>query len=121
MVVGAVRKNRPLINLVIGWGLKTKEVLALVDTGFTGELKLSAKEAIDLGIASTHLKFVQLANGEKSQMYAGLAMVSMEGVENMVSALISGGMPIIGVGLLKRFGYNLNIDFKKDFLVLQKQ
>src|SRR3990170_2931880 len=73
------------------------------DTGFTGELKLSAKEAIDLGISSTHLKFVQLANGEKSQMYAGLAMVSMEGVENMVSALISGGMPIIGVGLLKRF------------------
>jgi len=120
MVVGAVRKNQPLISLIIGWGVKTKEVLALVDTGFTGELKLSAKEALELDILPTHLEPIKLADGRPGQMYAGLAMVSMENVENTVNALISDGMPIIGVGLLKRFGYNLNIDFKKDILLLQK-
>ena len=120
MVKGIVRKNRPLINLIVGWGLKTKEIVALVDTGFTGELKLSQKEVMDLDIIPTHLESIQLANGKTSQMFAGLAMVSMEGAENTVGTLIGDGMPTIGVGLLKRFGYNLNIDFKSDSLVLQK-
>lgn len=120
MVKGIVRKNRPLINLVVGWGLKTKEIVALVDTGFTGELKLSPKEVLDLGIMPTHLGSIQLANGKDAKMFSGMAMVSMEGIENIVSTLIADGIPIIGVGLLKRFGYNLNIDFKNDFFILQK-
>lgn len=120
MVKGIVRKNRPLINLVVGWRLKTKEIVALVDTGFTGELKLSPKEALDLEIMPTHLELVQLANGKDAKMFSGTAIVSMEGVENTVGTLIAEGMPTIGVGLLKRFGYNLNIDFKNDSLVLNK-
>lgn len=120
MVKGIVRKNRPLINLVVGWGIKAKEIVALVDTGFTGELKLSPKEVLDLGITSTHLELIQLANGKDAKMFAGMAMVSMEGIKNDVNVLVSGGIPTIGVGLLKRFEYNLNIDFKNDLLVLQK-
>jgi len=44
----------------------------------------------------------------------------MEGIGNDVGTLISAGVPTIGVRLLKKFGYNLNIDFKKDTLFLQK-
>ncbi len=120
MVKGIVRKNRPLINLVVGWGLKAKEVAVLVDTGFTGELKLSPKEVLDLGLEMTHMESITLANEKTVNMFAGLASVSMEGIKNNVNVLVSGGMPTIGVGLLKRFGYNLNIDFKNDLLVLQK-
>jgi len=120
MVKGIVRKNRPLINLVVGWGIKTKEVVALVDTGFTGELKLSPKEVFDLGLEMTHMESVALANEKTVNMFAGLTSVSMEGIKNEINVLVSDGIPTIGVGLLKRFGYNLNIDFKKDLLVLQK-
>ena len=44
MVRGIVHKNRPVIKLTVGWGQKTQKVVTLVDTGFTGELKLSEKE-----------------------------------------------------------------------------
>ena len=75
---------------------------------------------LDLDIMPNRLEIVQLANGKDAKMFGGTVMVSMEGVENIVSTLIGEGMPTVGVGLLKRFGYNLNIDFKKDILLLQK-
>lgn len=120
MVRGIVHKNRPVIKLLIGWGLKAQRIIVLVDTGFTGELKLSSKEAMELGIVPTHMERIQLADGKSINMFAGLASVTMEGVENDVDVFISGGIPIIGIGLLRRFGYNLNIDFKKDIILLQK-
>jgi predicted aspartyl protease len=120
MVKGLVYKNRPIIKLTVANGLEARRVITLVDTGFTGELKLSAKEAMDLNIIPDRLETVRLANGKPARMFAGSAEVSMEGIKNSVEVLISDGMPIIGVGLLKRFGYNLNIDLKKDILLLQK-
>ena len=44
----------------------------------------------------------------------------MEGIMNVVNVLVSQGIPIIGVGLLRRFGYALNIDVKYNSLILQK-
>ena len=120
MVKGIVRKNRPLINLIVEWKLRTKEIVALVDTGFTGELKLSPQEVLDLEIDITHAESIVLGNEKTAQMFAGIASVYMEGIKNDVNVFVSGGIPTIGVGLLKRFGYNLNIDFKNDSLVLQK-
>jgi len=120
MVKGLVHKNRPIIKLTIAKGLKAQKVIVLVDTGFTGELKISAKEAMDLEIIPDHLNRVELADGKMARMFAGLAEVSMEDVKNSVEVLISNGIPTIGVGLLRIFGYNLNIDFKNDILFLQK-
>lgn len=120
MVKGIVHKNRPVIKLTIGWESKTQKIIVLVDTGFTGELKLSPKEILDLGIIPTHAESIELANGKRTKMFASLARVCIEGIENNVATLIGDGIPTIGVGLLKRFGYNLNIDFKNDLLVLQK-
>lgn len=120
MVKGLVYKNRPIIKLTIAKGLKAQKVVALVDTGFTGELKISSKEAMDLEIIPDHFNRVELADGKTIIMFAGLAEVSMENVKNSVEVLISNGIPTIGVGLLRIFNYNLNIDFKNDFLTLQK-
>ena len=120
MVKGLVHKNRPVIKLTVANGLKDKKIIVLVDTGFTGELILSTKEVMDLSISPDRMETVQLANGKPVRMFAGSAEVSMEGIKNSVEVLISDSFPMIGVGLLKRFGYNLNIDFKNDLLVLQK-
>jgi len=120
MVKGIVYKNRPVVKLTVANGDIYKKVITLVDTGFTGELKLSAKEILDLGITPTHMEPIELADGKTTKMFASIARVYMEGIGNDVGTLISAGVPTIGVRLLKKFGYNLNIDFKKDTLFLQK-
>jgi clan AA aspartic protease len=100
--------------------LGVQEIIALVDTGFTGELKISPEKATELGLQTTHTEPVRLADEKTVNMRASLALVSMEGAANVVSVLIAQGMPIIGVSLLRRFGYMLNIDFKYNSLFLQK-
>lgn len=120
MIRGIVHNNRPLISVVVGWKLGVQEVVALVDTGFTGELKISPEKATELGLEITHTEPVTLGDDKTVDMEASLAMVSMEGNPNVVSVLIAQGIPIIGVGLLRRFGYALNMDVKYNSLVLQK-
>ncbi|MDP2669061.1 MAG: hypothetical protein Q8P07_04480 [bacterium] len=120
MIKGVVHNNRPLISLIVGWKLGVQEIVALVDTGFTGELKISPEKATELGLQITHAEPVMLADEKTVNMQASLALVSMEGASNVVNVLIVQGIPIIGVSLLRRFGYALNIDFKYNSLVLQK-
>lgn len=120
MIKGVVHNNRPLISLIVGWSLGVQEIVALVDTGFTGELKISPLLASQLGLQTTHTEPITLADEKTVDMQASLALVSMEGVANVVSVLISQGTSIVGVGLLRRFGYALNIDFKYNSLTLQK-
>src|SRR3990167_9054114 len=107
MIKGIIHNNRPLISLVVGWKLGVQDLIALVDTGFTGELKISPEKAVELGLQITHTEPVTLADEKTVNMQASLALVSMEGVMNVVNVLVSQGIPIIGVGLLRRFGYAL--------------
>ena len=120
MIRGIIHDNRPLISLIVGWKLGVQETVALVDTGFTGELKISPQTAIELGLQITHTEPVILGDQKTVNMQASLAVVSMEGVMNVVNVLVTEGITIIGVGLLRRFGYALNMDVKYNSLVLQK-
>lgn len=120
MIRGTIHNNRPFISLIVGWRLGVQETVALVDTGFTGELKISPVKAWELGLQITHAEPVTLADEKIVTMQASLALVSMEGVRNVVNVLVSQGTTIIGVGLLRRFGYALNMDVKYNSLILQK-
>lgn len=120
MLRGVIHNNQPLIKLVIAWNLGVQEIVALVDTGFTGELKIPPSKVSELSLQITHTEPICLANEKIVNMQASIAAVSMEGVAKVVNVLISDGMPIIGVGLLKRFGYILKANFKRDFLILEK-
>lgn len=120
MIKGIISNNRPLISLIVGWKLGVQEIVALVDTGFTGELKISPEKALELGLQTTHTEPVKLADENTVNMQASLVLVSMENIANVVNVLISKGTPIIGIGLLRRYGYALNIDVKYNSLVLQK-
>lgn len=120
MIRGTIHNNRPFISLIVGWRLGVQETVALVDTGFTGELKISSVKAWELGLQITHAEPVTLADEKTVTMRASLALVSMEGVMNVVNVLVSQGIPIIGVGLLRRFGYALSMDVKYNSLILQR-
>ena len=121
MIRGVLRKdNRPVIPIVVGWNRGIQEIVALVDTGFNGELKMPSKMVDELGLRITHVQPVLLANDTISQSAASLSFVSMEGITEEVNVLISEGLATIGVGLLKKFGYRLIVDFKYSSVVLEK-
>ena len=120
MIKGEIVGNKPLIPITIGWCFGVQDVLALVDTGFTGELKVSPKQAIFLGLQVTHTEIVTLADNIKQPFPASIAVVSLEGIMKVVNVLIAEGEPIVGVGLMKNYEYILKANFKLDILVLQK-
>lgn len=111
MLKGEVRQNRPLISIVVGWKLGVQTQLALIDTGFTGELRLSEEKAIELGLEKTHIKKVEFGNGKAEYLWYAPAIVSLEGVNQLVDAMIAPGEVVIGVELMKKFEYILKIDF----------
>lgn len=121
MIHGLVAKeNRPLIPLVVGWNRGVQEITAMVDTGFSGELKIPAKMIDELGLEITHAQPVLLADGTNATMRASLAFVAMEGVTKEVNTLISEGPAVIGGGLLKLFEYRLIVDYKRGSVELEK-
>ena len=121
MLTGQIIDNRPVIQVVVGWKLNVQDLLALVDTGFTGELKVSPNIAQELGLETTDVRTVSLGDGKPTVWGSGLATVSMEGVQKEVSVLIGDGPTIIGVSLLRNFGYTLTMDFQSDTFFLQKK
>lgn len=120
MIKGVIYNNRPLIPIIVGWTLGVQDMVALLDTGFTGELKISNEKATELGLSITHTERVSLGDDREVNMAAALAVASMENAANVVNVLISPGEPVVGVGLLRRFGYILTADFRYNILSLQK-
>ena len=113
MIQGRLRKdNMPAVSLSIGWILGIQDIVAVVDTGFSGEIKVPPNVASELGLTPTHVQAVLLANGEMTEVSASLAFAVIEGKKEEVDVLIVKGMSIIGVGLLNRLGFKLTIDFK---------
>src|SRR3989344_6849747 len=113
MIQGLVGKeNQPVIPLVVGWNRGVQEITAIIDTGFSGELKVPPKMIAELGLEVTHVQPVLLANGASATMRASVAFVAMEGETKEVNVLISEGRAVLGGGLLKMFGYKLIVDYK---------
>ena len=69
MIHGVVYKNQPLIKIRVGLESNTQELIALVDTGFTSELKLSEEVASQLGLSTTHTEKVILADEKEPTMH----------------------------------------------------
>lgn len=120
MIRGVIHESQPLLPLVVAWQESVQELVALVDTGFTGELKVSPATATELGLTISHAEPVSLADDQIVTMPASLANVVMEGDKKAVDVLVGEGQPTIGVGLLKRFCYHLEIDFSRDQVSLWK-
>lgn len=120
MIKGVVHNHQPIISINIGSELGAQDFLVLIDTGFTGDLKLSREKAIELGMQATHVEEVILADQQKISMSVGVAFVAMDGATCPVSVLIAPGFPVVGVGLMKRFAIRLTIDFVHDILSLQR-
>ncbi|RJQ35005.1 hypothetical protein C4568_01625 [Candidatus Parcubacteria bacterium] len=99
-------------------GTAVQQVVALVDTGFTGELKISEQHMQELGLKQTHVETVSLADDSNVEMPASIAYVAMDNVVNLVNVLVAPGGVIVGAGLMRKFGHTLTINFPLNSMTL---
>lgn len=121
MLNGYIKDDKPILPIEIGWSGHVQNVLALVDTGFTGELKIPPSMAEQLGIQITDTRKVVWGDGRETLIRSGFAYVSMEGTKKPVSVLIDEGTLLAGTRLFKNFGYTMTIDFPNEQFELERR
>ncbi|MBU1015290.1 hypothetical protein KKI17_02535 [Patescibacteria group bacterium] len=121
MIQGGFRGDGiPVVPLIVGWKSGVQEIIAMLDTGFSGELKVPPEVKKELGLVTTHIQPTLLANNQIEQSEAALAYASLEGATEEVTVLITPGFPAIGSGLLRRLNFALAINFRKNIVTLEK-
>ncbi len=121
MIQGTLRKDSiPVVPLIIGWELGVQEIVAIVDTGFSGELKVPPHMKSELGLTITHIQPTLLANDQIAQVESALAYVALEGIREEVSVLVTPGFPAVGSGLLRRLNFQLRINYGNSEVILEK-
>lgn len=120
MVKGIIHQNCPLVDVRLAWNVRVQDVVAILDTGFTGDIKVPPEKVNELGLIIDHTESIVLGNNQATDVSASSAYVFLDGMRNLVSVLIAPGEVLVGVGLLKKFGFVLNADFKKNSLILYK-
>lgn len=104
---GVDHLGRPLVRVPV-WG-RDDEALALVDTGFNGQLMCHLGDAERLGVVQLpETQTVSLGNGETVVVKIGTLRIRWLGTDRLVDVLISprpdpvrdGPVALLGVGLL---------------------
>ena len=120
MISGLIYGNRPVIILTVAGNLSVQNVQATIDTGFTGDVKISPEVATELGLKVTHIENVKVADGRSVAMSSSIAVVDMERIVKAVNVLIMPGEALVGIGFFKQFGYKLVVDCPKDTWLLER-
>lgn len=112
--------NIPFVEILIGWGQAIQQHSFILDTGFTGDLKVTETMAKELGLEIRGVTPLGMVNGKAQDFPLALAIADMEGVKERVSVIIGDGLPVMGIGTLRKFGYKACIDCKHMIVNLEK-
>lgn len=120
MVRGIFKENTPFIKVIIAWGQVIQASVFVLDTGFTGDLQVTANVARNLKLKPVGVVGIQIANGETIEVPVALAIASLEGRSKYVDVLISDSIPLVGINFLSKFLYKAIIDCKYKTVLLKK-
>ena len=85
------------------------EVVAVIDTGYSGALSLSGTVIAALGLSSLSSRMVRLADRSTRVLNSYEADVLWDGQRRAIRILALESDPLIGTALLK--GHSLSVDF----------
>ncbi len=86
---------------------QTRDIDAVVDTGFTGFLTLPLDVVAELGLPFAYVGQAFLANDEEVRFYVHHATVLWAGQPRDIEAVATGSTPLVGMLLLD--GHDLNV------------
>ncbi|MBI3558789.1 hypothetical protein HY085_00160 [Candidatus Gottesmanbacteria bacterium] len=120
MTKGLFVGNVPWIKIVVGLGDSVQSPLAILDTGFSGDLQITPKIAKELNLQPSGYVNVQIANGETVSVPTAFAIASMEGTVKHIDTLISDSTPLVGINFLSKFAYKAIVDCKSKTVALNR-
>ncbi len=95
---------------------RTRDIEAVIDTGYTGTLTLPTAVVADLGLSFSHMGWAFLANDDVVSFDVHNVTVLWDGQPRHIKADATGSTPLVGMLLLDR--HNLNIDVEDGGRVL---
>ncbi|SRR6266581_306386 len=112
-------RNQLWVRVTVAGQTGQKEIQALVDTGFTGELQLPLIVAVPLGLRLSGVGTFELADGSTSQEMLFAASIQWGTTLRSATVVVANtDTPLMGGGLLH--GYVLLVDFEKKLLTIKE-
>ncbi len=113
MIEGVVNAAyEPVITIVVqGQAGRTREIEAVIDTGFTGFLTVTPSLATELGLDFRGTSRATLADGSEVMLPSYGVAVLWDGQPRFVEADAANATPRVGMRMLDR--HNLNVEVKR--------
>lgn len=102
----------PYIEMSVFSGKKVLHAVFVLDTGFSGYVKIDQQTADEFGIVPMGKVDAVNANGERVRVGLANGYAELEGRKMLVEILIFDGACLAGVGLFSVFGYKVVVDCK---------
>lgn len=113
MIQGVVNAAyEPVISLTLeGPAGQTRDIQAVVDTGYTGFLTLPSALVAELQLPFVNTGWALLANDDEVRFSIHGVTVLWDGQPRDIEADVAGSVPLLGMRLLDQ--HNLNIDVER--------
>jgi predicted aspartyl protease len=86
----------------------------VIDTGFTGDLKIDLKTAAELGIEYEKLDVTSIGNANGQLIPAGFTngFSELQNRKKSIEIIVADGPHLLGINFLATFGYKAVVDCK---------
>lgn len=111
--------NLPHVHVDVVFGERRGNLVFVLDTGFSGDLKIDELAANELGIFEADQVDFTNANGEIISVGFVRGYAEMEGRKAPIRILIVNGSRLAGMGLFLVFGYRVIVDGKRKIVQLE--
>lgn len=110
-MTGALTSDgEPVLQLTVEGPAGTRDIEALVDTGFNGALTLSSGSIAALGLPEKTVMEVTLADGRVRDVQTYVGTVTLGGASKRILVAESPTTPLLGTDLL--WGFSLYVEFQ---------
>jgi len=111
-----VRSPNPLLNE------SSRKISVILDTGCTGDLILTYADAFPLALTLVGLEEYTIADGSRVKFFECIGIVRFGDKSIFCTVSIRpSGSPLMGISLLKKIGYVIEIDFIKNTVIFKKE
>jgi predicted aspartyl protease len=114
MINGSFLDFRPLptIKVLVKFNEAVVYPEFILDTGFSGDLKIDPERATELGIEKLGTKYIDHANGQRVLVSFAYGFAELENQKKSVEIIVAAGPHLLGINFLAVFGYKSVVDCK---------
>lgn len=115
MVLGSFKGSEhqlPYVPTVLSWDKNVQTPSFVLDTGFSGEVAVTAQMAKDLGLIFDSVMTLNVASGAAEVFQTANVFATMEGQTYYMTAVLipKGKRPLLGIKFMEKFRYKATVD-----------